>query len=55
MAKNKTFIKITNRMIYDELKLIDKKFDRVNIKANVNSALIAVLIVIIVAIISLIK
>jgi len=50
--KNNVFIKITNRDIYQKLDCIEKKLGKINLKANMNSALIGLIVLIMIAMIS---
>ena len=47
---DKTFLKITNRDIYDKLEVIEIRIGKINIKANVNSSTIAIIILILIAV-----
>ena len=52
MSGDNTFIRITNKMIYEKLELIETKLSKIKTKVNVNHAVIGVIILILVAIIS---
>jgi len=52
LGGNTCFYKVTNKEIYDKLEHIDKKLSKINLKANVNSAIIGVIVVILVTILS---
>ena len=45
-ANGDTFIRVTNRDIYTKLESIEKRIGKINIKANVNSALIGLIILV---------
>ena len=47
-----TFIRITNKMIYDEIVLIKAGLGKINTRVKINSAVVALIILILVAMIS---
>ena len=52
MTENKTFVKITNKMIYEKLEEIGNRLGKLTGKVKLNTAVIAVIILILVAITS---
>ena len=44
-AKNKTFIKITNQMIYDEIQDLGKSVGSINTRSKINAAGIGILFI----------
>lgn len=48
---DKTFVTITNKMIYDRLETINKRIEKINTKANVNSGVLAIVVLILGAVI----
>lgn len=52
MTENNTFVRITNKMIYEKLEVIGTQLGKIRTKVNVNHAVIGVIILILVAVIS---
>lgn len=52
MTEENTFVRITNKMIYEKLEAIDGRLGKLTGKVKLNSAIIGVIILILVAIIS---
>ena len=49
---DKTFIRITNKMIYDKLEVIETRLGKLTGKVKLNTAVIGIIVLILVAIIS---
>ena len=50
--KSKTFYRVTNKEIYDEIQGIKKQINSLTIKTSVNAAVVAVVVSIIAAVLS---
>ncbi len=50
--KSKTFYRITNKEIYEEIQGIKKEITKLTIKTNVNAAIVAVVVSVAVVIVS---
>lgn len=48
---NTTFIRITNKDIYEKLEVIEKNIIKINTRTKINSAVISILTLIVIAII----
>ena len=52
MSGDNTFVRITNKMIYEKLEVIEARLGKLTGKVKLNSAVIGLIILILVAIIS---